>query len=172
MEPRVQGHEYHVEHHFGPGGDRLFVLTNSDGADNFRLMVTPVATPARSNWVEVLAHRPDVRLDDVDAFADHLVISQRGDAVEQLRVLQLAVDGAVVDDHVIAMPDEVYSAWLGGNSEYETTTLRYQYTSLVTPGSAYDYDPEARTATLGEAPACARLRARALRDPTSVGDRA
>lgn len=148
VEPREQGHEYHVEHHSGPAGDRLFVLTNADGAENFALAVTPVATPGRASWQIVLAHRDDTRLDDVDAFADFLIVSERADAVERLRVLTLGNDGAVADDHVLEMPEPVYSAWLGGNPEYDASIVRYQYTSLVSPASAYDYDPGARTATL------------------------
>ncbi|MDQ1430761.1 MAG: oligopeptidase [Actinomycetota bacterium] len=148
VEPRVQGHEYHVEHHVGPGGDRLFVLSNADGAENFALLTTPVASPGRASWTEVLPHRDDVRLDDVDAFAEFLVVSERAEAVERLRVLRLGPNGAVVEDHVLDMPDEVYSAWLGGNLEYDAATLRYQYTSLVMPTSAYDYDPRAHTSTL------------------------
>jgi oligopeptidase B len=148
VEPRAQGHEYHVEHHAGPAGGRLFILTNSNGAENFRLVAAPVTTPGQEHWVEVLPHRADVRLDDVDAFAGHLVVSQRADAVEQLRVLAIGAGDDPEGGHVIAMPDEVYSAWLGANYEYDTTRFRYQYTSLVTPGSAYDYDAEARTATL------------------------
>jgi oligopeptidase B len=148
VEPRSQDHEYHVEHHSGPAGDHLFVLTNDAGAENFKLVSTPLATPGRAHWHEVLAHRPDVRLDDVDAFAGHLVVSERADAVERLRVLRLDDHAAVVDDHEIAMPDAVYSAWLGTNLEYDTAVLRYGYTSLVTPSSAYDYDTEARAATL------------------------
>ncbi len=148
VEPREQDHEYHVEHHAGPAGDRLYVLTNADGAENFALLVTPVSSPGRGSWTTVLPHRPDTRLDDVDAFAGFLVVSERAEAVERLRVLTLGDHGDVTDDHVVAMPDDVYSAWLGGNPEYDATTLRYQYTSLVTPASAYDYDPATRAATL------------------------
>ena len=148
VEPREQGHEYHVEHHGGSDGERLFVLTNADGAENFALAVAPVATPGRAAWQTVLPHRADTRLDDVDAFAGFLVVSERAEALERLRILTLGDDGAVTDDHVLAMPDEVYSAWLGSNPEYEGATFRYQYTSLVTPASAYDYDPVGRTATL------------------------
>jgi oligopeptidase B len=137
-----------VEHHRGPAGDRLFVLTNADGAENFSLAVTPVATPGRASWRTVLEHRDDTRLDDVDAFAEYLVVSERTDAVEQLRVLRLADDGSVTDDHVLEMPEPVYSAWLGANPEYESETIRYQYTSLVSPTSAYDYDPRTREARL------------------------
>ncbi len=96
----------------------------------------------------MLPHRADTRLDDVDAFAGFLVVSERAEAVERLRVLALDDAGDVADDHVVAMPDAVYSAWLGGNPEYDTSSVRYQYTSLVTPTSAYDYDPATRTATL------------------------
>ncbi len=148
VEPREQGHEYHVEHHAGPAGDRLYVLTNADGAENFALAVTPVASPGRASWTTVLPERDDTRLDDVDAFTGFLVVSERAEAVERLRVLTLGDDGEVTDDHVIAMPDEVYSAWLGGNPEYDVDAIRYQYTSLVMPASAYDYDPATRRATL------------------------
>jgi oligopeptidase B len=148
VEPRRQGHEYHVEHHAGPAGDRLYVLSNDGGAENFALLVTPASTPGREHWQTVLDHRDDVRIEDVDAFADFLVVSERADAVERLRVLALADDGSIADDHELAMPEPVYSAWLGSNPEYDATTLRYQYTSLVTPTSAYDYVPATRTATL------------------------
>ena len=148
VEPREQGHEYHVEHHAGPAGDRLYVLTNADGAENFALAVTPVASPGRASWRTVLPHRADTRLDDVDAFAGFLVVSERAEAVERLRVLTLDDAGDVSDDHVLAMPDEVYSAWLGGNPDYDVTSVRYQYTSLVIPTSAYDYEPATRTAML------------------------
>ena len=172
VEPREQGHEYHVEHHAGPAGDRLFVLTNADGAENFALAVTPVATPGRASWQIVLAHRDDTRLDDVDAFADFLVVSERADAVERLRVLTLGDDGAVADDHVLEMPEPVYSAWLGGNPEYDATIVRYQYTSLVSPASAYDYDPAARTATLVKRQPVPGYDPEQLREPPGVGHRA
>lgn len=148
VEPREQGHEYHIEHHVGQGGDRLLVLTNADGAENFKLMTTPTGDPGRASWTELLPHRADVRLDDVDAFMGHVVISERADGLERIRVIELAGDGALASDHVIAMPEEVYSASVGGNPEFDTTTLRYRYTSLVSPPSAYDYDIGTRHATL------------------------
>jgi oligopeptidase B len=148
VEPRVQGHEYHVEPHEGPAGSRLFVLTNADGAENFALMVTPADQTARSNWKTVVPHRPEVRLDDVDAFAGHLVVSERADGLEHLRVLHLGGDGDIARDDVIPPEEPVYSMWTGGNPDYESTTLRYGYTSLVTPPSSYDYDVDARASTL------------------------
>ncbi len=141
---RVQGVEYHVEQHVSPEhGDRLFVLTNDGGAENFKLMVAPTAGPGRATWEEVVAHRDDVRLERVDAFARHLVLSERAGGLERLRVQRL-------DDetHEVAMPDPVYSAWVGTNREFDTTVLRFGYTSLVTPASSYDYDMDTRATTL------------------------
>ena len=83
-----------------------------------------------------------------DAFAGHLVVSERAQGLERLRVLTLADDGSVTTDHTIAMPDEVYSAWVGTNLEYDTTVVRYQYTSLVAPASAFDFDVTTQTSTL------------------------
>lgn len=144
VEPRRDGVEYHVEHHTDPAtGDRFFVLTN-DAAENFRLAVTPVEHPGRAYWTEVVPHRDDVRLDDVDAFARHLVLSERAAALEQVRVLDLRT----VEEHVVEMPEEVYSAGLGANLVYDTTVVRLEYTSLVTPPSSFDYDLDARTMTL------------------------
>ncbi len=148
VEPREQGHEYHVEHHVGPAGDRLFVLTNRDGFDNFALEVTDRATPGRSHWSTVVAHRDDVRLEDVDAFADRVIVSERADAHERLRVLDLGVDGLTLDDHFISPRDDVGSMWMGSNPDYDAPALRYGYTSLVMPASAYDFDPATRTSTL------------------------
>ena len=143
--PRVQGVEYSVEHHATedtPG--RLFVLTNDGGAENFKLMEAPVASPGRESWTEIVPHRPDVRLEAVHAFAGHLARSERSEGLEQIVVHDLDT-GAV---HTVAMPDPVYSAWVGANLEFDTPTLRFDYTSMVTPVSTYDYDVVDREATL------------------------
>jgi oligopeptidase B len=145
VEPRRHGVEYDVEHHHSTQhGDRFYVLTNDDGAENFKLMVTPVERPGRDHWREVIPHREDVRLEDVDAFADHVVLSERADGLERIVVRRLADD----DTHVVAMPDPVYSAGVGANLEFETPTMRFEYTSLVAPLSSYDYDFETRDRTL------------------------
>lgn len=137
VEPRVPGVEYHVEHHHSARhGDRLYVVTNADGAENFKLMVTETNAPGRASWAEVIHHRCDVRLQGVDAFAAHLVLSERADGLERLRVMTLA-DGT---ERLIEMPDDVYSSWVGVNAEFESDTLRYGYTSLVGPVSDLDED--------------------------------
>jgi oligopeptidase B len=145
VEPRRHGVEYDIEHHHSPEhGNRFFVLTNDAGAENFKLMVTPVERPGRAQWRDVVAHRPDVRLEGTDAFVGHLVLSERADGLERLVVRRLADDA----EHAIDMPEPVYSVGVGANLEFETGTLRFEYTSLVTPASSYDYDVETRDQTL------------------------
>jgi oligopeptidase B len=144
VEPRVQGHEYHVEHYEGASGSRLFILTNADGAENFALVTAPVDAPGRANWTPVLPHRAEVRLDDVDAFAGHVVVSERAEGIERLRVLRVAHSGEIGDNHVIATEEHVSSIWTGPNADFETAVLRYGYTSLVTPASSYDYNLDTR----------------------------
>jgi oligopeptidase B len=144
VEPRTQDLEYHVVHHRSErDGDRFFVLTNADGAEDFSLQVAPVATPGRAHWREVLPHRPGTRIEGVDAFADHLVVSERAGGLEHLRVLDLRAEpdaGAGTPGRLLSMPDPVYSAWSGQNLEFATATFRFGYTSLVVPPSAYDED--------------------------------
>jgi oligopeptidase B len=103
-------------------------------------MAAPSSSPGRAHWTELLGHDPDIKLDDVDAFAGHLVVSQRANGLEQLRVLELGgEDGAQpVGDRIVAMPEPVYSVWVAENPTFRTDTLRYGYTSLVLPTSAYD----------------------------------
>jgi oligopeptidase B len=139
--PREHGHEYSVEHQRGAGADgaddRFLIVTNDAGARNFKLVTAPVAEPGRSQWREVVAHRDGVRLEDVDAFRGHVVLSERADGLDRLRVV--ATDGRwePVD---LAFPDPVYSAWVGPNAEYDATTLRVGYTSLVAPVTDLDVD--------------------------------
>ncbi len=139
VEPRRQGVEYNIAAH----GEDFYILHN-DGALNFELAVAPQAAPQRANWRTLLAHDPNVYLQGLLALRDHLVISQRGDGLPQLRVRRLA-DGA---EHVIAQPEAAHSVRLGDNLEFETTTLRFEYESPITPPSVFDYDLESRARTL------------------------
>jgi oligopeptidase B len=140
--PREHGHEYVVEHHWSEErGDRLLIVTNQSGrARNFELVAAPCVDPARQYWTPLIPHRTDVRLDAVEAFAGHLVLSERANGLEQLRVMRVD-DGEV---HTIAMHDPVYSAWVGANEEYDRHTLRFGYTSLAVAATDLDYDMETR----------------------------
>ncbi|HEV7525518.1 MAG TPA: S9 family peptidase [Acidimicrobiia bacterium] len=147
--PREHGHEYMVEHHFGEAtGDRFLIVTNHGGeARNFELVAAPAANPARENWTPLVPHRADVKIDAVNAFAHHLVLTERAEGLERLRVMQVE-SGAI---HEIVMPDPVYSAWVGATPEFDTSTLRYGYTSLVAPVTDVDYDMDDRRATIVKA---------------------
>jgi oligopeptidase B len=121
---------YNVTHH----EDRFLITTNEGGAVNFKLCEAPLAHPGIDNWHEIVAHRTDARLLSASAFKDFVVLSERGGAVRKLRLMR---DGAVTD---IEQPEDVSTAHLSDNPEYETTTLRYGYTSMVTPHSIFDLD--------------------------------
>ncbi|HEV2644057.1 MAG TPA: hypothetical protein VGT98_15200, partial [Candidatus Elarobacter sp.] len=142
--PREQGHEYTVDHHSSStGSDRFIVLTNDGGrARNFELAEVPCADPGRANWVVLVPHRDDVKLDAASAFARHIVLSARAEGLERLYVM--AVESG--ETHEIEMPDPVYSAWVGPNAEFDVSVLRYGYTSLVAPTTDVDYDMNTRTA--------------------------
>src|SRR3954454_2204111 len=140
VEPREQDVEYGIEHH----GDRFFVVTNADGAENFKLMEAPDATPGRAHWTEVVPHRTDVKLSGLDVFVDHLVLFERAGGVRRITVRDLR-SGA---DHVIDQPEAVSTSSGGGNPEFHSHVLRYGYTSLVTPSTVFDYDMDTRERTL------------------------
>jgi oligopeptidase B len=141
LEPRRQDVEYGVDHH----GDRFFILTN-DGAPNFRLVEAPVADPRPGNWRELIPHSADVKLEGTAAFARHLVVLERAEAVRRLRVIDLETGG----HHVIEQPEAVCRVGMPDedNPEFDRGTLRYTYTSLVTPQSIFDYDLTGRERTL------------------------
>ncbi len=140
VEARQQGVEYGVEHH----GDRFFIVTNADGAENFKLMEAPDTAPSRSNWTEVIAHRPDVHLSGIDVFANYLVLFERAGGLRHIRVRSLVGN----DDYVIDQPEEVSTASGGSNPEFDSTMLRYGYTSMITPSSVFDYNLITRERTL------------------------
>jgi oligopeptidase B len=137
--PRVPEEEYDVEHH----GDVFYVRANDRGR-NFRLAKAPVASPGRESWTEVVPHRPEVMLEGVDAFRDHLVLFEREGGLPQVSVTDLR-SGAT---HRIVFPEAAYSAFPEANPEFDTRTYRYNYQSLVTPPSVFDYDLETRATTL------------------------
>jgi len=133
--PRQQDVEYDASHH----GDFFYIRTN-EGAKNFRLMRTPVADPSRNNWEEVIPARPSVTIEGIDSFEDYLIVYERERGLEKICVRDR--DGAF--SHYIDFPEPVYTVGASGNPEYRTQTLRFVYTSMVTPASVFDYNLETR----------------------------
>jgi oligopeptidase B len=138
--PRVHGHEYAVEHH----GDRLIVTTNSQGAEDFRICETPVDAPEQVNWREIVAHKPGRLILETIAFAGHLVRLEREDGLPRIIVRRFA-DGA---EHAVAFDEEAYALGVSAGFEFDTTTVRFTYSSMTTPAQVFDYDMETRTRTL------------------------
>ncbi|MFA9444767.1 S9 family peptidase [Egicoccus sp. AB-alg6-2] len=129
---REHGVEYDLDHR----GEDLLIVTNADGAEDFKLVTAPVSTPGRAHWRDLVGHRPGVRLEGVDAFATHLVLHERTEARTQVRV----VDPATGQGGVLAMDEEVYTAGTGPNPSFDTRVLRLVYTSLTTPTQVIDVD--------------------------------
>ena len=143
---RREGLEYGVEHAVIGGEDVLLVLHNHTGPD-FELGVAPVAPTGPDDWRPLLPHDARVRLEDVDAFAGHLVVHQRSEGLTQLRLLTLDADG-VDDDFLVGFDQEIYTVGSAGNPDFHSPVVRLGFTSLSVPASVYDYDVAARELTL------------------------
>lgn len=128
---RTDGIEFGADQY----GDGFVVWTNADDATNFALFHVPFGAEDRSEWAPLLPHDPTTRIVSADAFSTHLVVHERHDGLERLRIVH--GDGT---QQVIEMPDAAYSVWPGAMPEYATTVVRYGYSSLTTPASTYDLD--------------------------------
>ena len=137
--PREEEHEYSIEHY----KDKFYIVTNWN-AMNFRLMETSEKVTSKQNWKEVVPHRNDVFLSDIDVFSKYLVISERKDGLPQIRIINQN-NG---DEHYLDFGEEVYSAYTSVNLSFDTNLLRYQFSSLITPSSTYDYNMDSRKSIL------------------------
>ena len=144
--PRRDGVEYSVEHAVVAGEDRLLVLHN-DGAQNYALASAPVDATSPDQWQPLLPHDPAVRLEDVDAFAGHLLLSQRSEGLTQLRVITLDEDGPAAD-FLIEFDEEVHTVGAGGNPEFGQPTVRLGYVTLADPAAVYDFHVATRELTV------------------------
>ncbi|MGY6708726.1 MAG: S9 family peptidase [Rhizobiaceae bacterium] len=138
--PRETGIQYDLEE----GGDVFFVLTNSGGAKDFRIMTAPVADPAPENWKELVPHEPGRLILSIIGYADYLVRLERKDGLPRIVIR----DRASGEEHAIAFDEEAYSLGLIGSYEYDGDTLRFSYSSMTTPSEVFDYDMRTRERTL------------------------
>ncbi len=139
FQSRIKNVEYHMAHQ----GNRFVIVTN-DQAKNFRLMECPEEKTGIENWKEILAHRKEVLLEDVEVFRDFLAVSERNNGLIYLRVINLK-NG---NNRIIPFGEEDYYAFFDDNFDYNSCTLRFGYTSLKTPASIYDYDMKTGKQTL------------------------
>ncbi|MCE7060421.1 S9 family peptidase [Dyadobacter sp. CY343] len=135
FQPRMKDVIYDIDHH----EDKFLIVTNKD-ALNFKLMETPVNKTGVENWKEVIATRKDVLLEGIEVFKDFLVVSERKKGLLQIRIRNTKTNA----EHYVDFGEAAYMAHPSGNPEYDTDNLRYNYTSLTTPNSVYDYNMESK----------------------------
>ncbi|WP_310991778.1 S9 family peptidase [Aequorivita marina] len=140
FQPRERGLEYNISHY----GSNWYVLTNKDKALNFKLMKTSEGNTTKENWVDMIPHRTDVLLEDIDIFKDFLVISERNNGLTKIRIKKW--EGS--EDYYLPFQSETYTAFTAQNPEFETKILRYGYNALNTPASILDFDMETKKKTL------------------------
>ena len=133
--PRADGHEYDVDHYNGQ-----FYITTNRNAKNFRVVTAPINDPSEKNWKPFIDHNPKVKIDGLTTFAGHLVVSEKEGGLDYLRV----IDMKTKQSHRITTDESDYALFIGANPEYNTTTVRFNYQSMVTPNSVYDYDMNTR----------------------------
>jgi oligopeptidase B len=144
--PRTEDLQYGLEHAVIGGVDTFLVLHNGTGAD-FELGTAPIATTPPQGWAPLVPYDERVRLEDVTAYAGHLVVAQRSGGLTQLRILELGESG-VTDDYLVEFPQELYTVGGGGGAQFDQPTVRVGYTSMAVPSSVYDYDVRTRELTL------------------------
>ncbi|MCF8275494.1 MAG: S9 family peptidase [Flavobacteriales bacterium] len=139
IQPRERDHEYSVSHF----EDKFYIVTNWN-AKNFRLMETSVDKPSKENWKEVIAHRPETMLEEVEIFKNFMVVAERTNGLPELRVINQKTG----DEHYLNFGEEAYTSYLGTNMDFDTEVLRYGYSSLTTPWSTLDYNMSTKEKTL------------------------
>ena len=140
FQERIRGLEYSISHF----EDRFYIVTNANKATNFKLMKTQETDTGCSNWVEVIGHREDVLLEDIDIFKDYIVISERSNGLNEIRIRRW--DGSL--DYYLPFDNETYTAYTGTNVDFDTDILRYGYNALTTPASTIDFNMSTKTKTV------------------------
>jgi len=133
--------EVGVQYSIADRGDELFILTNAGGAIDFKIVTAPLQSPEPANWRELIPHRQGVYIMDIDLFAGHLVRLERANALPAIIIRDLKT----ADEHAIAFDEAAYSLDTMGGYEFDTTNLRFSYSSMTTPLEIYDYDMASRT---------------------------
>jgi oligopeptidase B len=137
--PREKEHEYDVDYR-----NNLFYIRTNKGAKNFHVVTAPLSDPSEKNWKEFVEHNPAVKVEGVSLFANHAVLSEWENGLQQLEVIDFKTNKR----QRIKFPEPVYAVFLSANREFDTNLVRYSYNSLVTPNSVFDYDMNTGKSTL------------------------
>jgi oligopeptidase B len=140
FQPRTRGLEYSISHY----GDSFYIVSNADGAQNFKLSKTSETQTQKGYWKDVIPHRENVFLEDIEIFKDFLVVSERENGLNQIHIKRW--DGS--DSYYLPFDSETYTAYTTTNIDFDTTVLRYGYQSLTTPSSVIDFDMVTKTKTI------------------------
>ncbi|WP_293895474.1 S9 family peptidase [Flavobacterium sp.] len=132
FQKRTRGLEYSVSHY----GEHFYILTNKDKATNFKLMKTHEDATSKENWVDLIVDRDDVLLEDIDIFKDYLVVTERFDGLNHIRIMPWSGKG----EYYLPFDSETYMAYTTTNLDFDTEILRYGYQSLATPASVIDFN--------------------------------
>ncbi|WDF65023.1 S9 family peptidase [Flavobacterium sp. KACC 22763] len=137
FQPRVRGLEYSISHY----EDSFYILTNKDKATNFKLMKTPEGKTGKKNWVDLIPHREDVLLEDIEIFKNYLVVEERSNGLNHIRIMPWNDE----PDYYLPFGSETYNAYTTTNVDFDTDILRYSYQSLATPSSVIDFNMKTKT---------------------------
>ena len=140
FQERTRGLEYGISHF----EDSFYVVSNADGAQNFKLSKTSETQTEKTYWKDVIPHRENVLLEDIEIFKDFLVVSERENGLNQIHIKRW--DGK--DSYYLPFESETYTAYTSTNIDFDTTILRYGYQSLTTPSSVIDFDMETKSKTI------------------------
>lgn len=131
--------EYSIAHY----KDSFYIITNKDDATNFKLQKTSETNTEKENWKDVLPHRIDVLLEDIEIFKDYLVVNERENGLNKIRIISWNGE----EDYHLPFDNETYTASLGNNPDFNSDELRYGYNSLTTPSSIIDYNLKTKIKT-------------------------
>ena len=133
---RRKAEEYHLDH----GDDRFFIMTNADGAEDFKIVTAPIAKPGRRHWKDLVPHVPGRLILNFTVYKTFLVRLERESSLPRIVIRHLATG----EEHAIAFDEEAYSLGILDGYEFDTTMLRFTYSSMTTPAEVFDYDMETR----------------------------
>ncbi|WP_156113417.1 S9 family peptidase [Wocania ichthyoenteri] len=132
FQKRQQDLEYSIAHY----KDSFYIISNGDKATNFKLSKTKETSLEKENWVDVISHRKDVLLEDIEIFKDYLVVNERENGLNRLRVIKWDK----TEDYYLPFNSETYTAFIGNNPDFNSCILRYGYSSLTSPNAVIDYN--------------------------------
>ena len=140
FQKRVRDLEYSIAHF----GDYFYIITNKDGATNFKLQKTPEHQTEKEHWKDVLPYREDVLIEDIEIFSEYLVINERMQGLNKLRIMAWNN----TEDYYLPFDGETYTAYMGNNPDFDSDTLRYGFNSLTQPSAVIDYNFKTKTKTI------------------------